>query len=24
VGMEMTTQVNQLPNGQLNYVFQKA
>jgi len=24
VGMEMTTQVNRLPNGQLNYVFQKA
>ncbi len=24
VGMEMTTVVNQLPNGQMNYVFQKA
>ena len=24
VGMEMTTVVNQLPNGQINYVFQKA
>jgi len=24
VGMEMTTRVNRLPNGQLNYVFQKA
>ena len=24
VGMEMTTAVNRLPNGQLNYVFQKA
>ena len=24
VGMEMTTKVNRLPNGQLNYVFQKA
>ncbi len=24
VGMEMTTRVNQLPNGQLNYVFEKA
>jgi uncharacterized OB-fold protein len=24
VGMEMTTVVNKLPNGQLNYVFQKA
>ena len=24
VGMEMTTVANQLPNGQMNYVFQKA
>ncbi len=24
VGMEMKTEVNNLPNGQLNYVFQKA
>jgi len=24
IGMEMTTVVNQLPNGQMNYVFQKA
>ena len=24
VGMEMKTVVNELPNGQLNYVFQKA
>jgi uncharacterized OB-fold protein len=24
VGMEMATKVNQLPNGQLNYVFHKA
>lgn len=24
VGMDMKTMVNQLPNGQLNYVFQKA
>jgi len=24
VGMEMTTVVNKLPNGQMNYVFQKA
>ena len=24
VGMEMTTAVNRLPNGQLNYVFKKA
>jgi uncharacterized OB-fold protein len=24
VGMEMKTQVNTLPNGQMNYVFQKA
>ena len=24
MGMEMTTVVNQLPNGQMNYVFQKA
>ncbi|MBW2066571.1 MAG: Zn-ribbon domain-containing OB-fold protein [Deltaproteobacteria bacterium] len=24
IGMEMKTVVNQLPNGQLNYVFQKA
>ncbi len=24
VGMEMTTSVNELPNGQLNYVFRKA
>ena len=24
VGMEMKTMVNELPNGQLNYVFQKA
>lgn len=24
VGMEMTTKANTLPNGQLNYVFQKA
>jgi uncharacterized OB-fold protein len=24
VGMDMTTVVNRLPNGQLNYVFQKA
>ena len=24
IGMEMTTAVNQLPNGQLNYVFKKA
>ncbi len=24
VGMEMVTQVNRLPNGQLNYVFHKA
>ena len=24
VGMEMTTVVNKLPNGQINYVFQKA
>ena len=24
VGMEMTTAVNQLPNGQLNYIFKKA
>jgi len=24
VGMEMKTEVNKLPNGQLNYVFQKA
>jgi len=24
IGMAMTTQVNQLPNGQLNYIFKKA
>jgi hypothetical protein len=24
VGMEMTVAPNELPNGQLNYVFQKA
>ena len=24
VGMEMTTAVNQLPNGQINYIFKKA
>jgi len=24
IGMEMKTVVNELPNGQLNYVFQKA
>jgi uncharacterized OB-fold protein len=24
IGMEMKTAVNKLPNGQLNYVFQKA
>jgi hypothetical protein len=24
VGMEMKTAVNELPNGQLNYVFKKA
>jgi len=24
VGMEMKTMVNELPNGQLNYVFKKA
>jgi hypothetical protein len=24
VGMPMTTRVNRLPNGQLNYVFEKA
>ncbi|MBU4383420.1 MAG: OB-fold domain-containing protein, partial [Proteobacteria bacterium] len=24
IGMEMVTRVNQLPNGNLNYVFEKA
>ena len=24
IGMEMTTAVNELPNGQLNYIFEKA
>ena len=24
IGMEMTTAVNELPNGQLNYIFKKA
>ena len=24
IGMEMTTVVNELPNGQLNYIFKKA